>query len=465
MGVHFSRPKRCAIFSVLLLLLSISQTAAHGYTGNSNSVSCDRVSEGEPALTVDWSKASFRSENAVEHKRESPRVEDIYRPSCNKSSHSLQRVVGYYETWTIRRRCNVFWPERIPPGVYTHINVAYAVIDPDTFEVRPSLLADINLFTRLTDLKRSDPDLKVYIALGGSTYSSPGPTEHTFSDLVASEANQTAFIKSLTKFITAFDFDGVDLDWQYPGAENRGGRPQDFANFPRFLKNLKAALSQTGGRAGLSITLPNSYQYLQHYDIQRIRNHVDFFNVMTYDLHGTYRKGEAWNDESLNAHTNLTEIQDSLDLLWQYDISPQQVVLGMAFYGRTFQVTDPSCNMPGCPFASGGEAQRCSYEVGVLMNSEIDDVVARNNLTPILDSNAAVKMATWDNQWLAYDDVDTFQRKAEFARSQCLGGLMVWAVSHDHASGAYSQALKTAARREFVTLADDVTVDDSILST
>lgn len=42
---------------------------------------------------------------------------------------------------------------------------------------------------------------------------------------------------------------------------------------------------------------------------------------------------------------------------------------------------------------------------------------------------------------------------------------MVWAVSHDHASGAYSQALKTAARRKFVALANDATVDDTILPT
>ncbi|KAG2001266.1 hypothetical protein GB937_010336, partial [Aspergillus fischeri] len=126
-------------------------------------------------------------------------------------------MLGIMKTWSIRRRCN----SEFPPGVYTHINVAYAVIDPDTFEIRPSLLADINLFASLTDLKRSDPDLKVYIALSGSTYSSQGPTEHTSSDLAASEANQTAFIKSLTKFMTAFNFDGVSLDWQYPGAEKR----------------------------------------------------------------------------------------------------------------------------------------------------------------------------------------------------------------------------------------------------
>jgi chitinase len=36
---------------------------------------------------------------------------------------------------------------------------------------------------------------------------------------------------------------------------------------------------------------------------------------------------------------------------------------------------------------------------------------------------------TWDsNQWVSYDDSDTFQQKRAFADSRCLGGLMVWAM-------------------------------------
>jgi chitinase len=36
---------------------------------------------------------------------------------------------------------------------------------------------------------------------------------------------------------------------------------------------------------------------------------------------------------------------------------------------------------------------------------------------------------TWDNdQWVSYDDADTFTEKRAFANSRCLGGLMVWAL-------------------------------------
>lgn len=167
--------------------------------------------------------------------------------------------------------------------------------------------------------------------------------------------------------------------------------------------------------------------------------------------------------EALDAHTNLTEITNSLDLLWRNAIPPQQVVLGLAFYGRAFTVGDAACAQPGCLFASGAKTGECSHEVGILMNSEIDDIAVKNSLDVTFDKEAAVKMITWDNdQWFSYDDFDTFRLKAEFARGLCLGGLMVWAASHDHPNGTYSQALGVAAQRKFVALPDTIQTDDTV---
>jgi GH18 family chitinase len=56
------------------------------------------------------------------------------------------------------------------------------------------------------------------------------------------------------------------------------------------------------------------------------------FIYRSYDLHGTWDKGNKWTGNFLNAHTNLTEIDDALDLIWRNDINPGQVVMGIAFY-------------------------------------------------------------------------------------------------------------------------------------
>lgn len=68
----------------------------------------------------------------------------------------------------------------------------------------------------------------------------------------------------------------------------------------------------------------------------------------------------------VGSHTNLTEIKESLDLLWRAGVVPSQVVLGMGFYGRSFTLSDLSCTGPGCPFTSAGAAGPCSNTAGIL---------------------------------------------------------------------------------------------------
>ncbi|KAK2742693.1 hypothetical protein FQN57_005148 [Myotisia sp. PD_48] len=372
----------------------------------------------------------------------------VKRPSCSDKKH-LSRVVGYYEGWSVLRRCNDIWPEMIPLGVYTEINFAFATIDPVTFEIKPASPDDVKLYERLVALKDEDPDLRINIAVGGWAFNDPGPTQTTFSDLVRSESNQRKFFKSLVSFLTTYGFDGIDVDWEYPVADDRSGREEDFENFPKFMNNLKRALQSTGGRDTLTLTLPASFWYLQHFDIGKLQKAVDYFNIMSYDLHGVWDKGNKWTGEFLNAHTNLTEIELALDLLWRNKIDPEKVVLGLGFYGRAFTVESTSCTRPGCRFVSASNAGRCSSEAGILLNSEIDYIIEKKSIRPSLYKKEAVQVLSWDDQWVAYDDRETFQIKTDFARLHCLGGVMVWAISHDTATGKYSKALSDVAKRPY----------------
>lgn len=105
---------------------------------------------------------------------------------------------------------------------------------------------------------------------------------------------------------------------------------------------------------------------------------------MLYDLHGAWDLTNQWTGPFVNSHTNLTEINNALDLLWRNKINADKVVYGMAFYGRSFTLTNPACSEPGCTFASGGNAGECSSTVGVLLNPEIEKIITENNLTPKL---------------------------------------------------------------------------------
>ncbi|KAL4958918.1 glycoside hydrolase [Aspergillus stella-maris] len=370
------------------------------------------------------------------------------RPSCDKDSHRIERVIGYYEQWSLDRPCNTMSPEAIPAGYYTHINFAFAGIDPETFEIRGSASRDNALWKRIQSLRLEQPGVEIWIALGGWVFNDPEqPTRTTFSDIARSVANQRAFAKSLLSMMRKYGFDGVDIEWEYPVAEERSGREEDYKNFPKWMKNLRALLHSSGKKYGLSLTLPASYWYLQHFDVKKLEESVDWLNVMTYDMHGTWDKNNTWVGPFINPHTNLTEIKNSMDLLWRNDINPDKVVMGMAYYGRSFTLADPGCTDPGCVYRSGGAAGECSETVGFLLNSEIQDKIKEQGLTPTLYEEDAVKAVAFGDQWVSFDDKDTFKIRGDYARSQCMGGVMVWAISHDDRNYTSAKALTSGIGR------------------
>lgn len=118
-------------------------------------------------------------------------------------------------------------------------------------------------------------------------------------------------------------------------------------------------------------------------------------------------------------------------MLWRNGINPNKVVLGLVFYGRSFTLTDTTCAEPGCPFSGGGDPGECTETAGILSFHEIMDIMKEKNLEPVLDEEAAVKYISWDDQWVSYDDSQTFGMKLEYAKSKCLGGSAVWALDLD----------------------------------
>ncbi|KAJ5667620.1 chitinase [Penicillium longicatenatum] len=327
-------------------------------------------------------------------------------------------------------------PDEIPLGYYTHLNYAFLYIDPDTFEVAAMDSETGSLYANVTDLKNKQPDLKVWISVGGWSFNDEGSTEHTFSDLVASKSAQKTFFASVISLMINKGFDGLDVDWEYPAATDRYGTDADFDNYVSFLQNLRDAFDASSYNFGLSITLPSSYWYMQHFDIVSIDPIIDWFNVMTYDLHGVWDSTDPYIGSVALAHTNLTEITESLDLLWRNNIDPAKVNLGLGFYGRSFTMSDSSCMTAGCPFSGAGTAGPCTASAGILSDIEIRNIIA-DGATVTLDETAAVQIVTWDtNQWVSYDDATTMKMKIDYANSICLGellyGLLTWTIRTGH---------------------------------
>jgi chitinase len=97
--------------------------------------------------------------------------------------------------------------------------------------------------------------------------------------------------------------------------------------------------------------------------------YVDFTNLMAYDLHGTWDGPEDQIGSIVLAHTNLSEIDTALSLFWRNGVDPGKINLGIGFYGRSFQLADPGCWQPGCPFKGGAAPGFVSIPSQVIFQS------------------------------------------------------------------------------------------------
>lgn len=113
----------------------------------------------------------------------------IYRsPSCSGRSASTGRRVGYYQGWNVRERlCDKVSPSQINIKGLTHLFYSFVFFDPSTFSIVPMNPSDVEMYREFTKLATNG--LQTWVAIGGWSFSDPGPYHTTWSDMCASPAN------------------------------------------------------------------------------------------------------------------------------------------------------------------------------------------------------------------------------------------------------------------------------------
>jgi GH18 family chitinase len=353
------------------------------------------------------------------------------RPNCPESTDTMsyKRRVGYYELFaSSERSCDVFAPEDLQVAPLTHINLAFVNFD-SSFQLIDNYGP---LISRVTFLKLRYPAVRVNIAVGGWTFNDQ-PTQQHFSNMASTHDNRQTFIKSLVFFLQKYGLDGVDIDWEYPVADDRGGSPQDRSNYVELMAEIRQAFDQHNPGWEATITVPTSYWYLRGFDLEGLQKYISFFNVMSYDLHGMWDHDNRFTGPYLKGHTNITEINLGLDLLWRNNIKPENVVMGFAFYGRSFTLANSACTTPnGCQFSTSGNPGTCTATGGILSYNEISSRNHSLDVQTFYDPIATVKYNVYEgNQWVSYDDAQSFDDKKKFLSSLCLSGVMIWAIDQD----------------------------------
>ena len=385
-------------------------------------------------------------------------------------------VVGYFAQWTIYRRG--YLPKHVASsGAVQQMNVMnYAFAAPDAnlkcasldtfadygkrYDASESVdgVADTvsqplkGNFNQILKLKKLNPALRVLISLGGWTES------YRFSD-VALPANREAFVTSCidmfikgnvaTGISAAGVFDGIDVDWEYPGScgATCAFRPEDKQNFVALLAEFRRQLDllgQTNGRQYLlTIAAPAGPEQYSKMDLPGIAPSVDWINVMTYDFHGAWETAGPTNHSSALFRSSCEKPEgDWADKAIKAYVAgvgnPAKVVLGMPFFGhgwRTSAVGDGFClTATGVP--------RGTYEKGV----EDYDVLAARNSSPFWDEKTGTHWTFDGSTFWSFDDSQSASWKADYANCRGLRGTMFWELSGDSPTGSLLTGMSTQLR-------------------
>lgn len=382
----------------------------------------------------------FSSETLLENSAPIPPSEEVVLNDSTQAKVISYKIVGYFPSWALYRNPKLV-PSDINANLLTHINYAFVKADADGNLALIDPWVDIEHgaeeknekpflgnFGELNDLKEKFPHIKTMISIGGQTKS------ESFSHIAADVELRRVFVQSCIQFCEKYHFDGIDIDWEFPGSGDHQWVLEDKNNFTMLLKDLYAAAKAHNPSLFVTIAAPAGSHNYVNIELEKIAHFVDWINLMCYDFHGPWDTKNGLTNH--NAPLYATELGDphlNVDSTVRYYLSngfpAEKIVLGMPLFGRSYVGVSGTPDGLNSHYTGPGKG---TEEIGILFYSDI-----KQHLLPTYmrywDDQAKVPFLYNPNvqEFISYDDEDSYRYKCQYIKQQGLGGAMVWELGQD----------------------------------
>jgi chitinase len=259
-----------------------------------------------------------------------------------KIKNTPKVVASYYANWSIFARD--YSLDRIPGSDLTHVLYAFMAPGEDGTVKTLDGWADLEwgpqdqdsktvegCLRRMAQMKKKHQHLKFLISVGGWNHS------HRFSQIAADPQKRLNFATSVADLVSGWGFDGVDIDWEYPGSAGASNNfsKDDPDNFILLLRDVRTQLKQNAKLDGatpylLTAALPAAKDKAKLLDIQDLGKELDYLFLMTYD-----KNGMGWSTVS-DHQSDCRWIRDAVNFYVSNGVPARKICIGSPLYGRVF---------------------------------------------------------------------------------------------------------------------------------
>lgn len=301
-------------------------------------------------------------------------------------------------------------------------------------------------FGQLMRAKRAQPNLKILPSIGGWTLSDP------FHHLASDPARRATFVQSAVQFLQTYSFfDGIDLDWEYPGGAGANaalGSQADRAGYSALLTELRTALDTLGAQTGrqylLTAAVGAAPGRINAVDYGVAGAKLDLVFAMSYDYYG------AW-DNVLGHMAGLYGLPGAplagystdatVSNLLAAGVPASKIVAGVAMYGRGWRnVTGVQGGNP-LTGTGGGKLTPGTWEAAVFDYRHIETGFAGGENGAGINGYVAGYDTTAQSAWvwnagtgalISYENPRSAKAKAQYAVQRGLAGVFGWEIDADN---------------------------------